>query len=221
MELSELRAEFRRQADDTAAQPLYEDDAIAQWASEAQREACIRARLLFDDTTQRVTQYAITANQPIVKLHAAVDVIAAASFIPTGSTCRKELGLVGLDYIKDQCDWSTRTSSRPCHLAHLKKGQARIWPTPSVDGTLYLETYRLPLNDLEEDDDEPEIDEDQQLGLVAWMLFRAFSVKDAEMEDPARAKQALAEFIEQFGERPDADARRRQRERRRVTTRCL
>ena len=221
MELTDIIAEFRRRADDAAAQPFYDDDAIAKWASEAEREACIRARLLFDDSTADVTQYAIAIGQAIVQLHPSIDVIASASFTPDGSTRVQQMDLVGIDYVKEQCDWSTRTSNRPCHLVHLDRGQARIWPTPSIAGTLNLEVYRLPLYDLEDDGDEPEIDSDHHEGLLDWVLFRAYSVKDGELGDPSRASAALADFTDRFGERPDADSRRRQRERRRVTTRCL
>lgn len=221
MELAELRAAYRLRADDNASPPHVEDEDVARFASEGEREACIRARLIFDDTTASVTTYAIAAGQTIVPLHEAIDVIAAAYFQQQGSTRRKPVDLQGLDWIKSQADWATRTSSKPCALAHPNRTQARLWPAPTVAGTLYLEVYRLPLFALDDDDDEPEIDSDHHDGLVDWILYRAYSIKDSEMEDPKRASLALATFEERFGERPDADSRRRQRERRRVTTGCL
>lgn len=222
MDLSQLIAEYRRRADDRAEPPFVTDAELAPIASEAEREACIRARLLYDDSAAAVTQYAVTAGQAIVKLHSAVDVITAAEFLPgNGSTRRHQLDLTGMDWVRENCDWATRTSTRPIVLVHLDAGKVRIWPTPSVAGTLYLAVYRLPLNDLEDDGDEPEIPADQHMGLVDWMLYRVFSTTDSELENPKRAANALQEFELRFGPRQTADVRRRQRERRRVTTRCL
>lgn len=221
MDLSQLIAEYRRRADDRAEPPFVEDADLAPMASEAEREACLRARLLFDDDSAAICQYAVAAGSAVVKLHSAVDVITAAEFLPSGSNNRRQLGLKGMDWVREQCDWSTRTSSRPGYLVHLAGGKARLWPTPSVAGVLYLAVYRLPLNDIEDDGDEPEIEAVHHMGLVDWLLYRVFSTPDSELENPKRAANALQEFELRFGPRPSADVRRRQRERRRVTTRCL
>lgn len=221
MNLEQLIAAYRLRSDDRSTPPHVSDADLALFASEAEREACIRARLIFDSTSGTgLTQYAVTANQAVVDIHPLIDIISAARFQPAAGGKPRELELTGLDWIQDQCDWQGRTSSRPCALAHLQK-QVRIWPMPSVAGTLYLDVYRLPLSALEDPEDDPEIDEDHHDGLVDWMLFRVYSSKDGELEDPKRAADALALFEERFGERPSADVRRRHRERRRVTTRCL
>lgn len=221
MDLKKLIAEARRRSDDTEVPPFVSDEAYAPLASEAEREACIRARLLFDDSTADVTQYAITAGSGLITLHESVDIITAAEFQPAAGGRRRELDLTGMDWIRGQCDWSTRTSSRPGYLAHISSHQARLWPTPSVAGTLYLSVYRLPLFELEALEDEPEIAAEEHAGLVDWMLYRVYTNKDGEQFDPARADAALAAFEERFGERNSADVRRRHRERRRVTTGCL
>ena len=51
------------------------------------------------------------------------------------------------------------------------------------------------------------------------LLYRAFQIKDREVEDVSRAALALRDFTLRFGERPTADVLRRHRERRRPTTR--
>lgn len=219
MELGAIVAEFRRRADDRVELYQFPFEDLALFASEAEEEACVRARLLFDDTTAEVTQYAVTANTPVIEISPLIDVITAASFTNASGGRPRNLDLKGLDWVHDQCDWQGRTSSRPGYLVHLRK-QVRIWPTPSMAGTLSLAVYRLPLYPMEEEDDEPEIDADLHMGLVDWMLYRAHTPKDGEQEDTQRAANALAAFEERFGERPAADVRRRHRERRRVTTRC-
>ncbi|NUS38247.1 MAG: hypothetical protein HOQ02_04390 [Lysobacter sp.] len=219
MDLQQLINEYRRRAGDTAVPPFVSDDDLAPIAAEAEQEACVRARLLYDDASPGVATYPITAGQAIVTLDASVDRITEASFLPASGGRRRELELTGLDYMQDQCDWTARTSSRPGYLAHYDVSKARIWPTPSVAGTLYLSVYRMPLWPIEDLDDEPEIAATHHMGLVDWILYRVFSRVDMELYDPQRAELAIKEFTDRFGERPSADVRRRQRERRRVTTR--
>lgn len=220
MELAKLIAEARRRSDDVATPPFVSDDDYAPLATEAEAEACICSRLLFDDSTAAFTQYAMTPGNGVVTLHDVVDVIAAAEFQPTVGR-RSHVDLVGIDWIRGQRDWSTRTSSRPSSLAHISERQARLWPTPSVAGTLYLSIYRLPSEPLEAMEQEPQIARSEHLGLVDWMLYRVWSNVDGELYDPQRAAAALAAFEARFGERPSADVRRRHRERRRYTTGCL
>lgn len=219
MELSQIEAAFRRQADDLVEPFLVSSEDVALYASEAEREACVRAKLLFDSTTTEVVEYPVSANQGVIDLHAAVDVITSARFLSGSGGRWRELELTGLDWVEEQCDWQGRRSSKPSHLVHLRK-QVRIWPTPSMAGTLRLDVYRLPLLPMEDPDDEPEIDEEHHEGLVNWMLHKAFSRPDAELFDLQRAANSLGMFIEQFGERDTAEVRRRHRERRRITTRC-
>jgi hypothetical protein len=142
-----------------------------------------------------------------------------ATFTPANALrgCRMEL--TGIDAIRDMQDGRNVISSRPSHAAHSGRSTLTLYPAPSVAGTLRLDVYRLPLYDIEDTYDEPEIPAELHMGLVDWVLYRVYSVKDSELEDPARAARCLADFAERFGERRTGDAQRRHRERRRVTTR--
>lgn len=212
---------FRQRADDEAAESQYSDADVLGWLSEGEREACIRAKVLLDDTTEHITEFAIVAGSALLDLDPTVLHIEAATFTPTEGQAI-EVGVVGMDWIRDQCDWRTETASKPYALAHLPSTkQARLWPTASAAGTLYLTVRRLPLNDMESLDDEPEIPVEHHDGLVDWALYRAYMGKDVEQEDPARAAQALAAFEARFGARPSADTMRRHAERRRITTKCI
>jgi hypothetical protein len=50
----------------------------------------------------------------------------------------------------------------------------------------------------------PEIDVQYHLGLVDWMLHRAYSKQDSETLDKGKAKEHLERFTKRFGERPAA-----------------
>lgn len=217
MTLSDLIDEFRRRASDNATPPDFSDAQCGIFATEAEKEACLRAKLLLDDSGD--FDQAIAAGQATILLDPLVLELSAASFTPTGSTAA-DLTLTGMDWIRDQCDWQTRTCSRPWRLAQLRDS-LRLYPIPSVAGSLSLSLYRFPANAIADLTDEPEIPVQHHDGLVDWMLFKAFSTKDSEYEDEKRAATALGLFEQRFGPRPDADTLRRQQERRRVTTRPI
>lgn len=220
MTLQDLIDTYRQRADD-AVVPYHVDDLVlAKFASEAEREACIRAKLIRDDTSPDYTAIAVTAGTAVYPLDPLVQDIDSASFQVVGTTRWEKVVPTGMDHIEDNFDWQNKTASRPCSIVHLSPERSiRLWPTPSMSGTLQLAVYRLPLFDMEDMEDEPEIPIEHHDGLVSWMLYRAYSSKDSELEDPARASANLSEFTARFGERNTADVLRRHRERRRHTTR--
>ena len=219
-EASALLAEYRRRADDRAEPYFMSDAQVLALLTEAEQEACQRSHPIFDCDTAEVVEYAIAAEQSSVTLNQRVLRVDHATFTPDGALrgCRMEL--TGIDAIRELQDArGTAIASRPTHAAHSGRSTLTLFPAPSVAGTLRLDVYRLPLYDIETESDEPEIPAELHMGLVDWVLYRVCSVKDSELEDPARAARCLADFAERFGERRTGDAQRRHRERRRVTTR--
>lgn len=220
MEVSALLDEYRRRADDRV-EPYFVDEPTAiAYLAEAEREAAMRANLLYDTQTPQVAVYeGVEAGQQILTLSPLVYRIDAASWQPASAGRARTVQLQGIDWIRDQCEWRTRVASYVEALAHLERSQAHLYPIPSGGGTLSLAVYRLPMFELEDLSDEPEIAEEHHLGLIDWAIYRTFSIKDMEVEDPQRAGNALAAFTERFGERNGARVMRKHRERRRVTTR--
>jgi len=219
MELQGLIDLCRQRADDAVAPYHVTDEALAGFASEAEREAATRARLIRDTTTPYYTSYPILVDTQTYELDPIINAIDSAVFFPTGSARGSKVTLCGMDKIEDNCDWTNRTAREPCSLVHLETPNSfYLWPRPSAAGTLQLAVYRNPILDLEDPDDEPEIPYTHHDGLVAWMLYRVYSTKDSELEDPSRASAAYTEFESRFGPRPTADVLRRHRERRRYTT---
>lgn len=219
MDLSALIVEYRRRTDDAIEPYRVSDVEAARFATEAEKEACLRAHLLYDDSTD-LTTLTLTASQATITLDPLILDITAASFTPTGSTTAIELDLTGMDWIRERCDWQTLACARPWKLAQ-GRGTARLYPLPSLGGTLQLAVYRLPALEMEDDGDEPEISVQHHDGLIDWMVYRGYQTKDAESEDRARGSDALALFEQRFGSRSDADTLRRQTERRRITTRMI
>jgi len=218
MTLGALIALARERLDDELEPYLVSDASLAGWATEGEREACVRARLLFDDDASDLTRIALVLGRGIYALDERVLFVVSAHlhWAAGGAPCR--LALKGVDWIREQ---SRRADSLGTPHVAADDGRARlhVWPRPVQAGELQLTIYRAPLRPLVDPTDEPEIARRHHDGLVDWMLYRAYQIKDREIEDLARAAQALRDFTERFGERPSADVQRRQRERRRTTTR--
>lgn len=218
MTLAALIALARERLDDELEPHLVSDASLAGWATEGEREACVRARLLFDDELGDLTRIALVPDRGVYPLDERVLSIVSAEIQWAVGSAPCRLVLKGLDWIREQ---SRRTESYGTPHAVADDGRARlhVWPRPVLAGELHLTVYRAPLRALADPDDEPEIAPRHHDGLVDWMLYRAYQIKDREIEDLARAAQALRDFTERFGERPSADVQRRHRERRRATTR--
>lgn len=220
-EASALLAEYRRRADDRAEPYFMSDAQVLALLTEAEQEACQRSHPIFDYDTDEVVEYAVAAEQSSVALDPRVWRVDHATFTPDGALRGCRIELTGIDAIRDMQGGRTVISSRPSHAAHSGRSTLTLYPAPSVAGTLRLDVYRLPLYDIEDTYDEPEIPAELHMGLVDWVLYRVYDTPDMELTDPQRAQRALADFTARFGERRTGDAQRRHRERRRVTTRNI
>ena len=191
MNLEQLIQQFRVDSDDLVPNPyLWDAEWIAAWLTEAQSQAAIRARLLYEAADPAICE------------------LAHLRFKPTGATQSEPVHLKAreeLDRIRP--GWRDRTSTQPCYAIQ-DDTRITLVDRPSVAGTLYVEGYRVPLRALANDNDKPEINEAHHIHLVQWALHRAFSKPDADTRDPGRAAAAEAKFTAYFGPLPDADMRR-------------
>lgn len=239
MQASDLIEAFRQRANDVAAVQLFDEVDVLRWASEAEREACIRAKLIFDRTKPTicfinvapdVTTYTIN---PLITEVSAVYLERSAQY---PGMHRKQLDRV------DQSN--SRARYRRCrdygnnyaigddfglgaHVAMYSiDGYAlqlygtpdtTFAPSPAVS-FLRLEVYRLPLVDMADPSDEPEIPLMHQDGLVDWMLYRAFTGVDNDENAVQRGVLALQLFEQRYGPRPSANQTRMQAEGRRWQT---
>ena len=207
MNLEQLTAQFRVDADDLTEPHFWAPEWIATWLTEAQAEASIRKRLLYEASNPAVCQIAVAANTATHDLHKSLFELVHLRFQATGATTSSVLTIKAreeLDRIRQ--GWRDETGT-PRHAIQ-DDTRITLVPRPELAGTLHLEGYRVPLKALENDTDKPELNEAHHRHLVHWALHRAFSKPDSETIDPQRAATAEAEFTRYFGPRPDADLRR-------------
>lgn len=202
MDTDGLVEQFRREADDTKAPYLWQDENVQAWLDEGEQEAAIRANLLPERVNTAICQIAVTAGAASYELHKAVLTIRHARFVAASGN-KQTLKVVspdGMDSINPF--WRDDSAGAPCYLVQDEQS-ATLVPTPSENGTVQMEVYRLPLQSFA-DKNEPEIGGAHHRHLVNWALFKAFSKPDAETIDPTRAAKAEADFNRYFGSRPDA-----------------
>lgn len=211
MNLEQLIAQFRVDADDLVQPYLWPDDWVAPWLTEAVSEAAVRGRLIYEAANAAVSQIAVSASAATHELHKSLFELVHLRFQATGATTSSVVTIKSreeLDRIRP--GWRDETGTP--RYAVQDDTRITLVPRPEVAGTLHVEGYRVPLKPLANDTDKPEIHEAHHRHLVQWALHRAFSIPDTEAFDAARADRAEAAFTRYFGIAPDSDMRRQTRE---------
>lgn len=213
MELSQLVAQYRSDADDLLEPYLSSTVLVRAWINEAEEEAAIRARLLYESSNADICQIvvnaaAVTAGTRVYTLHKSVFQITRVVFVPDDSTTEYELYLTDrVEQDRAYPGWRSRLDIP--HQAIHDDTILELGCKPSVPGVIHIECYRTPLVLIEDSATEtPEINRTHHRHLIHWVLHRAYSRPDSEIYDPNRAAREEAMFTQQFGFRPDANNRR-------------
>lgn len=206
MTLVELIQRFRVTAGDSVQPYLWGDDDVTSWINEAVDQAAIRRRLIFDDSTPAVCSIALTVGQLVYPLHKSVIEIESLRYI--SGDCNTPMYVCTRQWLDENvCDWRS-LSGVPLRYAVHDDKNLRVAGDFAAGDTLALECHRLPLVSMIADTDEPEIHAVHHPHLIDWVLYRAYSVHDADAFDARRAAQGEADFTRYFGPLPDADMRR-------------
>lgn len=203
MKLSESIIEFRKRTKDTRKPYLWPDTELIPWFAEAEDEAALRAKLLFD-----TEEFSIGLGETVIDLPVKLfDIQYAELRDADGKVCE----ITGTSrHVLDATrpGWRTR-SERPGFYVHDDK-TITLSAKSDQAYTLYLEFYRRPNQRMARAEDEPEIHSVHHLYLVDWVEHKAYSKPDADTLNTGKAAIALDAFTRQFGLRPNADMRRRQ-----------
>lgn len=206
MNLEALLAELRSRLDDEAAPYLWSDESLTLYLNEAEREAAVRAKLLYDDTTPDFTHLAAIADAPTVLLDPRVLQVDRV-LLDGRQLLRTTVDQLDREYGEGR--WRNH-KGRP-HSFIEESDWLRLYPTPQADGDLRLALWRLPAEDMAAPADEPEIDARWHLQMIEWAVHLAFKRRDSDAEDARRAAAADTTFTAAFGIREDANVQRKQR----------
>jgi hypothetical protein len=207
MTLTELMASYRQEADDFKSPPLTSPKDQARFFAEAEEEACIRKRLIYDESTAEIVEIDVTEAVSRYPRDPRMFEVMEAWLYQFNSTSGERLVFTDRD---------TENRARPywrsdrCRPSRIIVDDTSVFFPCVVNGdyTLKLEGYRTPLVPLSLDDTEasPEISPIHHRYLVHWVLYRAYSKQDSELFDKQKAATELRKFEDYFGTRLPANA---------------
>lgn len=183
MNLSELRDLVRQRTRDTVKPYFVTDEEIDENLNEAEREACRRALLIEDFETFTIDLNTVDQRYDIDQR--VIDVIDIK---------------IGTESPIDFTDEWTLTET-----------QLVLARVPTTENVLSLHCYRLPMHEMENDSDTPEIREVYHRQMADWAISLCYLIPDAELFNQNAADIYAMRFTQSFGERPSALVRRNQR----------
>lgn len=215
MKAADFITEFRSAVADTETPHFWSSENIVRYLNEAVQEACERAKLIEDRSTPAVCTITLEPNVSTYQLHPSVFEIKRATLRG------RPLDETSVEEMDDECPgWENLKGLPGCFIfepaAGIRSASIRLVRMPTQADTLALTVYRGALKPLSADLDtgKPEIPERFHERLMDWVLHRSYLKQDADTFDPSKAAVSLALFVQAFGERPDANVQRKQRDRR-------
>lgn len=197
MNLLDLRTRFRNEVKDTAQPYLNTDAQVNEWINEAVDEACRRALLLVDSTTE-ASYVDFAASAVGIDLHPSVIFVRRATLAASSMPL---LPRVARTMDEEVPGWESAQPSTPrVFIPDWQTNYLRFYPPALAADRLKMTVVRTPLDIMSSDSDEPEILPRYHARLLDWVKFRAYSVQDSDIYDTKKAALHEAAFIQQFGQ---------------------
>ncbi len=214
MNVADFITAFRIELADNEVPPLWGDEEIVAYLNEAVQEACERAFLIEDRATPTVCAVTLEPGVDTYSLHPSVFQIKRLTFRG------RPLDETSVEALDDECPgWEARTGQPRAFIFEQASGalpaRVRLVPTPAQAEPITLTVHRGALKKLSADMDQakPEIHERYHARLKDWVYRCAYLKQDVETLDKSRAAEFEGLFTQAFGERPDANVQRKQRDR--------
>lgn len=193
---------FRNYVDDidkgTSANLLWKDPEVLQYIDFAQKEAARRAKLIEDNTTSSVCSITLSPNQSLYSIHSSILRMSEAVLSSTGAKL-SPTNHRDLDFVTPT--WRTTAGSGNVAQYVMDWGarKIRFYETPLVVDSVQLSVVRLPLNEVNDKNDDLELSDDWCYKLLPGMCWMAYGKKDTQTEDPNLRRRYEEEFIRNFG----------------------
>lgn len=195
--------------DSESARFEWDDSSMLRKINEAQRQACNRANLLFDDSSTEHAKITLVNGRVSYALSSKLTVIEKVIF--DGNVLEKRTP-EQLD--AEQPTWRTDTGMTDKAVYYMIRGRkirfSRIPDATDAGKVISLEVYRLPDADIVSTYEEPEIPEENHLDLIYYVLHLCYKKQDADTFNQERSDYYLARFTEIFGPYVSAKVRQHQ-----------
>lgn len=200
MFVEELENLFRTLVDDIEEPYLVSHESFLEYLNDAQEEACIRSRLIFDNfssfckikTKNNVKKYNINERIYVV-LNAFVN--DGNEDVPLKITERLEMDRIS-------STWRTETG-KPLYLIQYDN-HIELSPVPDDQFNIKIECYLTPL-ELTNKSDSPEINKTNHRKLLHWVKHRYYDLQDNDIVEVRKSNSELIMFEKTFGVRPSAN----------------
>lgn len=200
MNVEELEALFRVHIDDRNEPYLISSSEFLDYLNEAQEEACIRSRLLFDRTSDFCT-IAVTAGKDSYTLDESVYAIVDAFVTDSGGAITPLFLSDRIELDRVLPDWR-ELNELPQYLIQYDD-HIELVPKPSEDVTVNIECHVLP-EELTSTSHTPQISRVNHRRLLHWVKYRAYDMQDSDILDKSKSLEEKAMFEKIFGIRPNA-----------------
>lgn len=181
----------------TDADYICGEAALLRHLAEAQRQACARRDLLFDETTAEVCEVTLQEGVASYALHPAVMRIDEALLEGVTTPLRH---YAAQEVRAELPGYRALTAGQP--LGFMVRAHTLVLlrpPSAEWDGKkLTLAVWRYPLT-APALGESPEIPESLHQGLVHWVLFECYSKRDEDLLNPRKAEEHLLRFNALFG----------------------
>jgi len=192
----ELADLFRSDVEDTDTDdPLWTDIEVLSYMDRSQKMFARKTDYFADASTTEIVQVSVTADNPFIALDPRITKIRGGRLVSTGRRLdpkkyndveRNGYGSstdYGSSFSFSNTNWETAKGSPVTIITDLEKDKGRLVPIPTINDTINLHVYRLPLLDIDIDNcDAFEITETEyQTGLIYYMKFLAYQKNDADV----------------------------------------
>ena len=201
MTFADIETMVRREIDDEVgadANRYVKQWQILSYANDAEREACIRGRLLTDSTTAEICSIPILPDVAMYDRDPRVLLVVRGKLAGAAKPLSK-ISFTRLDELVDS--WEDLSGEPVAFVTGMDKNKLRLFRKPVSAGTLNLSVVRLPLQDMTTKSS-PEINSYLHVALVPWIKYRIYGNQDAELVNKVYAGEMLAQFEAKFGRRP-------------------
>lgn len=192
MNRSEVIELSRTRLDDTELPYQFSNNDLSSWVDEAVIEASRRARLLLDSSETIALSSGISE----------YDLPSGSIFIRRAKITTESMPLAETSYRildEDLPGWQDATGTPSEYFTDMNTGYFSVYPEPDASFTLELVVLREPILG-----EVIEIPTRFHYGLIDWVCYRAYQVRDADVENRAKSSEHYALFEQEFGPRSSA-----------------
>lgn len=201
MKASEIEDLWRIEMDDTVLPFLWSPEEALDYMNDAQNEAGRRTRAFVDSSTTACCSLTVTTSG-LVTLDPRVLFVRQARIANQMPMRRMNMqDMAGCDPMWQDAGASTYPLM---FITDYETGKLMFHPKPAASVTVLLTVVRDPLVPIASRDSTPELNARYHRTLRHWMAYRAYSKPDAETYRPDAAKQQLALFEQEFGQKSSA-----------------